>query len=92
MTQSVTKETFVDADEKTTKALTYDLITGICNKIDKMHDCQVAQVQKCSTRMGKMEKKRASDRRKDTAVSASSGFFGGATIWLGIYLKQLISK
>jgi hypothetical protein len=92
MTESIKKETYVEADAKTTKALTFDMMHAMFEKIDCMIDTQEKQVVKCGTRMGKMEKKRKTDRRKDNAISASSGFVGGGAAIVILYIKQMFSK
>jgi hypothetical protein len=92
MTESIKKETYVEADAKTTKALTFDMMHAMFERIDSMVDTQEKQVVICNTRMGGMERKRKSDRRKDTAVSATSGFFGGAGVMVAYYIKQWLSK
>jgi len=66
MSHGIEKETYINADAKTTKALTFDLLDNVYKKVDKL------------------EKR----KRKDTAISASSGVAGGFIAMLIIQARK----
>ena len=84
MSHGIKKETYVDADEKTTKAMTYDLLDNLYTKMDDTAKLQVKQVENCDKRFTTIEKK----KRRDTVVSTASGFGGGGVAVLLIWLKS----
>lgn len=69
----VTKDTFVEADEKTKDALTYDIFNAI-------YGMQCLQTEKCDKRFIRLEKR----KKRDTAQSAGTGFLGGLMGMLGL--------
>lgn len=73
LTKMIERETYVEADEKTTKALTYDLLVSLGNKIDEIKQCHASQVTKCDARIKALEDK----KKKDTRTAATTGFMGG---------------
>ena len=66
MPDSIEKETYVQADDRTRHALTYDMIMGLYRKFDE-HKLP------CENRFKKLE----NNKRKNTGMSAITGFIGG---------------
>lgn len=66
MSHGIKKETYVNADEKTTKALTFDLLDNVYKKVDRL------------------EKR----KRRDTAISASSGAAGGFVAMIILQVRR----
>ena len=85
MSHGIKKETYVDADEKTTKALTYDLLDNLYVKMSDTAELQVQQVEKCGMRFKKIE----NGKKKDTAISAISGFGGGFVAVAATWIKKI---
>jgi hypothetical protein len=79
----IKKETFVNADEQTTKELTFDLLVGIHDKVDKLTMSYEKHMPICEERFIKIEKR----KKLDTATAAGSGVVGGflavVAQWLG---------
>ena len=84
MGHGIKKETYVGADEKTTKELTFDLLEHLRAKLDETTAFQAKQIETCDKRFKGIENK----KKKDTAVSAVSGFGGGGVAVLLIWLKS----
>jgi len=85
--QPIEKQTFIDADAKTTKALTFDMLEYQCDLLEKLQQCHEDHMAACNKRFEKLEAK----RKRDTATSAVSGFLGGfvamAVYWFKNWLK-----
>lgn len=62
----IKKQTFLEADEHTQKAMTFDLLQGISDRLDK-------QLIKCESRFKCLE----GARRKNAAYATLGGFGGG---------------
>ena len=75
MSHGIKKETYVEADEKTTKALTFDLLNKVYEKVEEAEKRHVEHLGNCDNRFKVLENK----KKKDTAVAAASGFGGGFT-------------
>jgi hypothetical protein len=88
MSIGVEKSTYINADDKTTKALTYDMLDSMYNKLEELTEHQDVQVKKCDVRMNILE----SRKRKNTVIAASSGFVGGFAAVVAYYIKQLFSQ
>lgn len=88
MSHGIKKETYVDADEKTTKALTFDLLDNLYRQMDKMTNGHDSHVEVCSVRFTKIERK----RKKDTAIASASGFGGGFVAMSAYYIKEWLTK
>jgi len=84
MSHGVKKETYVNADEKTTKALTFDMLDSMGARIDEMVTCHKSQVEECKGKFNKIKNK----GKKDTAIASVSGFGGGAFVVVTGYVKQ----
>ena len=84
MAHDIKKETYVDADEKTTKALTFDLLDSLFVKMDETSEFHVKHLEACGRRFKKIE----NGKKKDTAVAAGSGVIGGSLTVIGIWLKN----
>lgn len=78
MPNGITKETFVDADEKTRIALTFELLSAI-------HDHQCKQVGKCEKRFKALENR----KNMNSIISGVGGMIGGVAFWLG---EKLVGK
>jgi len=81
----IEKDTYVDADEATTKALTFDLLAGLHKKMDEVKVCYDKHLGICEKRFKRLE-----DRKKlNTTLIAVSGFLGGLMAgvlrWAGIF-------
>ncbi len=86
MSHGIKKDTYINADEETTKALTFDLLDSMNHKLDETVNLQTQQVEACNGRFKKIEKR----KRVDTAVAASSGFGGGFIAMAVFYIRQWI--
>ena len=84
MGHNIKKETYVNADDKTTKALTFDLLDHLYSKLDETAETQIKQVETCNRRFTKIE----GGKKRDTAVSAASGFGGGFVAVAATWLKR----
>ncbi len=86
MGHDIKKDTYIEADEPTTKALTYDLINGMYIKLEETAEFHARHLPVCEAKFKALDNR----KRKDTAVSVASGFGGGfvavATTWLKKYL------
>ncbi len=80
----IKKETYVNADEETTKALTFDLLDNLYRKFSDTCELQVAQRKTCNQRFVKLE----SGKKKDTAIASASGFGGGGVAVIVLWLKN----
>ncbi len=81
MSLDVEKETFVDADEKTTKALTYDMLNGL-------HELMNGQFSVCDKRFKILEGR----KRRNILIASSSGVFGGVLTSIGYYVKTVVFR
>jgi hypothetical protein len=88
MSNGVERLTYIEADAKTTKALTYDMLSSLYDKLEELTEYQSVQVSKCDARMKILE----SRKRKNTAIAASSGFVGGFTAMAVYYVKNLFPQ
>ena len=73
----IEKETFVNADEHTRWALTYDMLRAIHDKLD-------GQLRVCEPRFQSLEKA----KRKQTAYATAGGFGGGIIAFLTQWLLR----
>lgn len=89
MTSSVKKETYIDADEKTTKALTFDILSNIDEKLDSLKVCHEKHIEVCKKRFVKIEDDVKDGRKKDAKSSSIFGFLGGFVAMVLYYLKTL---
>jgi len=81
----VQKQTYVDADEETARALTYDIFRALFDKIDEFKRCHDEHIRGCNIRFLTIENR----RKKDTALSSVSGFVGGF-VAVGVnYLRKI---
>jgi hypothetical protein len=87
MNQMIEKDTYVDADEKTTKALTFDLLNNIHDKVSELASCYHKHLGTCEDRFKKIEDR----KRHDTTVSAVTGIGGGFLAMMSYYIKQWLS-
>lgn len=82
MRRVVERDTYISADPKTTKALTYDMLRNIRESIDEMNEAYSAHLGSCDSRFKVLENR----RKKDTAIASGSGVIGGfiavATTWI----------
>jgi len=88
MSHGVKKETYIEADDKTTKALTFDILDNLYGKVEDLTGCMNEQVKTCNGRFKGLENK----KKKNTAVAAGSGFGGGFIAVAFYYLKHWLSQ
>lgn len=69
----IQKQTYVEADEQTTKGMTYDLLQGLHQKIDALRHCYELHLGICDGRFKKIENRKVMDK----ALAAGSGVVGG---------------
>lgn len=69
----IQKSTYVDADDKTTKELTFDLLAGLHNKMDNFFESHESHKGICNDRFKKLENR----TKLNTATSAGAGLIGG---------------
>jgi hypothetical protein len=87
MSHGVKKDTFVNANEETTKSLTFDLLDNLYNKVAEAVEIQKVQVEVCGKRFIKIE----NNKKKDTGVAAASGFGGGFIAMAVYYVRNWIT-
>jgi thymidine phosphorylase len=87
MSHGIKKSTFIEADEQTTKALTYDMLDNLYEKLDELVTCQKTQSELCNCRFKKLESK----KHFDTFAASTSGFLGGMVAMAAYYIKQWLS-
>ena len=71
----IEKQTYVDADEPTRWALTFDLLKGISDRLDE-------QLGKCEDRFKCLEKA----KKRNTAFATAGGFGGGIIAFITQWL------
>ncbi len=87
MSHGIKKDTYIKADEETTKALTFDLLDNLCTKLDETNEIQRKQVETCNSRFIKIE----NGKKRDTGIAAASGFGGGFIAMAVYYVRNWIS-
>ena len=88
MSQGVEKDTYVEADERTTKALTYDLLNSLSVKIDMIITSHSEQLIICNNRFKNIEK----SKKKNTAISGFTGLGGGFIAMIVYYIREWIKN
>jgi len=78
----VSKATYVNADESTTKALTYDMINGLYEKLAEVNERVEDNRVDCNERLNKLENR----KKIDTGVAAGSGLVGG---FIAMFIKGI---
>lgn len=72
----IEKGTYVDADERTYRALTYDMLSSVDYKIDQIvNNCHVRN-ETCERRFAGIERRRMADK----GIMALFGLVGGAIV------------
>jgi hypothetical protein len=84
----IQKETYVEADEKTTKALTYDILHGLYNKMDVLNKCYEDHLSICEHRFDILEK----EKKRNAVISGGTGFIGGVVVMVGYIVDRIVSK
>lgn len=87
MIQSIQKETYVEADEATTKALTYDILKGLHEKLDELKRVHYSHTLGCNDRFKHLEERKT----KDSIVSSAFGILGGFLAVVAYWIKQWFS-
>ena len=88
MSHGVKKETYVNADEVTTKALTFDLLNKLYEITEESKDSFTKQKEICGNRIKKLE----NNKKKNAAIASASGGVGGGLTMLGLYIKEWLAK
>lgn len=88
MSHGVEKTTYVEADEKTTKALTFDLLNSLDEKMEDLTKCYHEHLGICDRRFKSLELK----KKRDTAIASASGFGGGFVAMAVHYIKSWIER
>jgi hypothetical protein len=73
----IKKETYVDADEKTKSALTFDMLDNISSSIDTLNSKFEAQVCACTEKINSIDKKVDKRRLTDKGFAGMTGVIGG---------------
>ena len=73
MSHGIKKETYVKADAKTTKALTFDLLDKLYELAADAKEIHIEHMKPCEERFKSLENR----KKKDTAIASVSGFGGG---------------
>ena len=79
MSHGVEKDTYINADPKTTKSLTYDLLDHLYISIEEVRTQQNGRLTKLENR-----------RKRDTGISVVSGFVGGFMAMTIYYIRKWI--
>lgn len=88
MSHGIKKETYVNADEKTTKALTFDLLNKLYEMAEERTKQHVEHLEICRTRFKKLE----SNKKKNVAIASASGAAGGFIAVASYYIDKLFNK
>lgn len=88
MSHGIKKQTYVEADEKTTKALTFDLLNKLYEMAEERTKQHTEHLEVCSTRFKKLESK----RKKNTIVAAASGAGTGFAATLAYIADKVFNK
>jgi hypothetical protein len=80
MSHGIEKETFVNADEKTYRALTFDLL-------DKLYGTFEGHAEEIGDRLRTVENR----KKKDTATASLFGFVGGFVAMATYYMRSWLS-
>jgi len=88
MSHGVKKETYVNADEPTTKALTFDLLNKLYEIAEDSKDRHYEHIGECGKRFKKIE----NSKKKNTVIASASGGVGGTLTVLGLYIKEWLAK
>lgn len=84
MIQDIQKSTYIDANEETTKALTYDILYGIYKKLEELTSSYHSHLSMCDKRFKGLE----DNKKKDTINSSMFGFLGGFVAVAATWLKD----
>ena len=88
MSHGVKKEAYVNADEATTKALTFDLLNKLYEITEETKEVFDNQKEICGNRFKKLE----NNKKKNAVIASASGGVGGGLTMLGLYIKEWLSK
>ena len=88
MSHGVKKETYVNADEVTTKALTFDLLNKLYEITEETKEVFDNQKEVCGNRFKKLE----NNKKKNAVIASASGGVGGGLTILGMYIKDFFTK
>ena len=88
MSHGVKKETYVNADEVTTKALTFDLLSKVYEMTEESKTLFTEQKEICGNRFKKLE----NNKKKNAVIASASGGVGGGLTILGLYIKNWLAK
>lgn len=82
MAHGIQKETYVDADERTTKALTFDMLNNLYDAVNSIRRCHEEHLERCEGRFKRLENK---DKRNTLIATA----IGGAAVTAFQWVKDL---
>ena len=83
----IEKSTYVNSNEETHRALTFDLLNTLHKDINDLKDCQKKQVEACT---GRFERIESSEKRRTVKASASGGI-GGFIFMVLFWIKNQFS-
>lgn len=90
MIHEIEKSTFVEADPETTKALTYDLIKGLYEKMDNLNKCYHDHIGICDGRFKELETHKMKNATKASAFGFIGGFFAVIVYWFKLLIEKII--
>ncbi len=70
MSHGIQKKTYVEADEKTTKALTFDMLDNLHDAVNSIRRCHEEHLARCDGRFIKLENK---DKRNNLIATGIGG-------------------
>jgi len=76
-THGIRKETYVNADDKTQAALTFDMLDNISNSINNLNTRFETQVCSCTEKISSIDKKVDKRKLTDKGFAGMSGIIGG---------------
>ena len=85
MSHGIKKETYVNADEKTTKALTFDLLDKLYEKHQETQEIHKIHLEVCNARFDCLENK----KKRDSASASLFGLLGGFLAIVVLWIKNL---
>lgn len=89
----ISRETYIKADNETYRALTFDLLTRIYERLDKGQKSHEEQVRlRCGPRFEAIERSLQSYRVGLNKRSSLFGFIGGFVAVLAMYLRDWLMK
>lgn len=87
MKRGVSRDTYVNADQKTNRGLTFDMLDSIQASLEEMKNAHIEHMKVCNGRFKVIEGR----RKKDTAIASGSGVIGGFLAVASTWIKSFFT-